>query len=279
MKHIKLFETFVYEYITITPKNTYNYTIEALDEWSRLFDEDPLPIPKRDNVEKPKLNIVPRMNIVERPIEAISITPKNNPKLNIVKKEQMTQEEKLEELNKIIQNYGIFTNHGPMRTYDDYLKYKKENPDFNYPRLDDELNSKKQFLNENWAYSDFQKLEMIAASISTKIGIEIQKGGFGKISQKRQEYSFMNQYKNGVELVITTIVDFSKGMNVFFKIQLEGMRKSTLTQQDIDRTNLECTTFIGRIMTDIQNEIDNGEFNHLDIDFNLEYFIDKLYGW
>lgn len=165
MKHIKLFETFVYEYITITPKNTYNYTIEALDEWSRLFDEDPLPIPKRDNVEKPKLNIVPRMNIVERPIEAISITPKNNPKLNIVKKEQMTQEEKLEELNKIIQNYGIFTNHGPMRTYDDYLKYKKENPDFNYPRLDDELNSKKQFLNENWAYSDFQKLEMIAASI------------------------------------------------------------------------------------------------------------------
>lgn len=89
----------------------------------------------------------------------------------------------------------------------------------------------------------------------------------------------MNQYKNGVELVITTIVDFSKGMNVFFKIQLEGMRKSTLTQQDIDRTNLECTTFIGRIMTDIQNEIDNGEFNHLDIDFNLEYFIDKLYGW
>ncbi len=279
MKHIKLFETFVYEDITITPKNTYNYTIEALDEWSKLFDEDPLPIPKRDNVEKPKLNIVPRINIVERPKEEISITRKDTPKLNIVKKEQMTQEEKLEELNKIIQNYGIFTNHGPMRTYDDYLKYKKENPDFNHPRLDDELNSKKQFLNENWAYSDFQKLEMIAASISTKIGIEIQKLGFGKISQKRQEYSFMNQYKNGVELVITTIVDFSKGMNVFFKIQLEGMRKSTLTQQDIDRTNLECTTFIGRIMTDIQNEIDNGEFNHLDIDFNLEYFIDKLYGW
>ena len=99
MKHIKLFETFVYEDITITPKNT----------------------PKLDIVEKPKLNIV--------------------------EKEQMTQEEKLEELNKIIRNYGIFTNHGPMRTYDDYLKYKKENPNFNYPRLDDELNLKKNEMN------------------------------------------------------------------------------------------------------------------------------------
>jgi len=113
MKHIKLFETFVYEDITITPKNT----------------------PKLDIVEKPKLNIVekPKLNIV--------------PRLNIVEKEQMTQEEKLEELNKIIRNYGIFTNHGPMRTYDDYLKYKKENPNFNYPRLDDELNLKKNEMN------------------------------------------------------------------------------------------------------------------------------------
>ena len=119
MKHIKLFETFVYEDITITPKNT----------------------PKLNIVEKPKLNIV------ERPKEEISITRKDTPKLNIVKKEQMTEEEKLEELNKIVQNYGLFTNHGPMRTYDDYLKFKKEYPDFNYPRLDDELNSKKREMN------------------------------------------------------------------------------------------------------------------------------------
>ena len=71
----------------------------------------------------------------------------NENKIKIIKKEQMTPDEKLEELDKIINKYGIVTNKGTMRRYVDYLKYKEENPDFKYPKLDDELNSKKKEIN------------------------------------------------------------------------------------------------------------------------------------
>lgn len=67
--------------------------------------------------------------------------------MKIIKKENLTQEEKLEELNKIIKKYGIMTNNGTIRTYEDYLKFKEENPNFKYQKLDDELNSKKEKIN------------------------------------------------------------------------------------------------------------------------------------
>ena len=67
--------------------------------------------------------------------------------MKIIKKENLTQEEKLEELDKIINKYGIATDKGTMRTYVDYLEYKKSNPSFTYPKLDDELNAKKKELN------------------------------------------------------------------------------------------------------------------------------------
>ena len=138
----------------------------------------------------------------------------------------------------------------------------------------DRVKNWKQFLKEN-TYSDFAKLEMIAASISTEIGKEIIRQGFDMISQRRQEDSFMNQYKNGVETVITTQVVFSKDINVFFKIQLEGKRKITSSQKDIDDVDKEYTELFDQIMTDIKNKINNGDFNHLNIDFNLEYFINE----
>jgi hypothetical protein len=132
-----------------------------------------------------------------------------------------------------------------------------------------------QSLNEN-TYSDFEKLEMIAASVSTKIGDSILKQGFNRTSKSRTDNRFINQYLNGVDTLITTQVDFSNDINVFFKIQLEGSRKTNSTQQDINRVNSEYTRFFDQIMTDIENGKNNGDFNHLNIDFNLEYFIDKL---
>jgi len=67
--------------------------------------------------------------------------------MKIIEKKKLTQEQKLEELNKIIQKYGIYTDKGPMETYVDYLEYKKINPSFSYPKLEDELNSKIKELN------------------------------------------------------------------------------------------------------------------------------------
>ena len=67
--------------------------------------------------------------------------------MKIIEKEKLTQEQKLEELNKIIQKYGIYTDKGPMETYIDYLEYKKINPSFSYPKLEQELNSKIKELN------------------------------------------------------------------------------------------------------------------------------------
>jgi hypothetical protein len=67
--------------------------------------------------------------------------------MNIIEKKKLTQEEKLEELNKIIKKYGIFTDKGEMKTYVDYLEYKKRNPSSSYPKLEQELNSKIKELN------------------------------------------------------------------------------------------------------------------------------------
>lgn len=139
----------------------------------------------------------------------------------------------------------------------------------------DRVKNWKQFLNEN-THSDFEKLEMVAASISTKIGDSILRQGFIRTSKSRTDNRFINQYLNGVDTLITTQVDFSDNIKVFFKIQLEGLRKTNSTQQDINRVNLEYTEFFNNIMTNIENVKNNGYFNHLNVDFNLEYFIDKL---
>jgi ribosomal protein S24E len=65
----------------------------------------------------------------------------------IIKKEKLSQDDKIKELDKIVNKYGISTTTGNMRTYDDYLRFKKINPDFKYAKLDDELNDKKKELN------------------------------------------------------------------------------------------------------------------------------------
>jgi len=69
----------------------------------------------------------------------------NEDEMNIIEKEQMTQEQKVKELDKIVAKYGIFTNNGPLSTFSDYLEYKKENP--NYPELEKELNRKAKEIN------------------------------------------------------------------------------------------------------------------------------------
>lgn len=59
----------------------------------------------------------------------------------------MTRNEKLEELNKIVQRYGLFSNQGVIRTYDAYCKMKEENPNYNNKFLDQQLDAKKEELN------------------------------------------------------------------------------------------------------------------------------------
>ena len=130
-------------------------------------------------------------------------------------------------------------------------------------------------INES-VYSNIEKLEMVAASISTIIGDFILKQGFNRIDKKRSETRFINQYLNGVDILITTQVDFSNDINVFFKIQLTGERKTNSTQQDLDRINGEYKKLFDSIMKEIDERKLSGDFDHLDVDFNIEYFIDSL---
>lgn len=64
-----------------------------------------------------------------------------------IKEKKMTRNEKLEELNKIVQRYGLFSNQGVIRTYDAYCKMKEENPNYNNKSLDQQLTAKKEELN------------------------------------------------------------------------------------------------------------------------------------
>lgn len=64
-----------------------------------------------------------------------------------IKEKKMTRNEKLEELNKIVQRYGLFSNQGVIRTYDAYCKMKEENPNYNNKFLDQQLDAKKEELN------------------------------------------------------------------------------------------------------------------------------------
>ncbi len=64
-----------------------------------------------------------------------------------IKEKKMTRNEKLEELNKIVQKYGLFSNQGVIRTYDAYCKMKEENPNYNNKFLDQQLTAKKEELN------------------------------------------------------------------------------------------------------------------------------------
>ena len=136
-------------------------------------------------------------------------------------------------------------------------------------------NTIRKHLNEN-AFSENENLEMAAASISKTIGDEILKQGFNRIVKKRSENRFVNEYLNGVGTSITTQVDFSNNINVFFKLQLEGTRKTNSTQQEKDRVNSEYTGLFDDIMQDILNDKEIGKFDHLGIDFEIEYFVDRL---
>jgi hypothetical protein len=136
-------------------------------------------------------------------------------------------------------------------------------------------NTIRKHLNEN-AFSENENLEMAAASISKTIGDEILKQGFNRIVKKRSENRFVNEYLNGVGTLITTQVDFSNNINVFFKLQLEGTRKTNSTQQEKDRVNSEYTGLFDDIMQDILNDKEIGKFDYLGVDFEIEYFVDRL---
>jgi hypothetical protein len=136
-------------------------------------------------------------------------------------------------------------------------------------------NTIRKHLNEN-AFSENENLEMAAASISKSIGDEILKQGFNRIVKKRSEDRFVNEYLNGVGTSITTQVHFSNNINVFFKLQLEGPKKTNSTQQEKDRVNSEYTGLFDDIMQDILNDKEIGKFDHLGIDFEIEYFVDGL---
>lgn len=133
----------------------------------------------------------------------------------------------------------------------------------------------KAVLREN-AYSEPERLEMAAAYISAYIGDSIMSQGFDRVESRRGETRFMNRYLNGVDVMITTQVDFSDDIKVFFKIRLEGVRKTNSTRNDMDRINTEYGRLFDSIMGKIDKRRLSGNFGHLGVDFGLEHFVDGL---
>jgi len=64
-----------------------------------------------------------------------------------IKEKKMTRNEKLEQLDKIVQGYNLFSNQGVIRTYDEYCKLKEYYPSYNNKLLDQQLTAKKEELN------------------------------------------------------------------------------------------------------------------------------------
>lgn len=64
-----------------------------------------------------------------------------------IKEKKMTRNEKLEELNKIVKSFNLFSNLGIISSYDAYCKLKEDHPNYSNKLLDQQLNAKKDELN------------------------------------------------------------------------------------------------------------------------------------
>ncbi len=130
----------------------------------------------------------------------------------------------------------------------------------------------KKIINENFQNSE--NMEMCAASISTMIRGEILKQGFSRIDQSRDSHFFVNTYKNGLDTSITTQVNFKHAPTI--KILFVLKTDQLLTQQETNRLNQTYEKIIGQIMTDIQLKLEQGEWNHLKTNFQIEYDLQKI---
>lgn len=142
------------------------------------------------------------------------------------------------------------------------------------------INQVKKFgslLNEDFKNDEKQNLEILGAVISTEIGNEILKQGFHRVERRRGSTYFINVFENGINIVITTQVHFaSSDLQVFFKIQLEGSAKTSTNKLEKDRINNEYNSLFSKIINKIKEKQNSGSFKDLVIDFNLEFFVDKI---
>lgn len=71
--------------------------------------------------------------------------------MRISKKDPIKAEaDKEKALDKLIASFGIATSTGSLHTWKDYLRYKKQNPRFYYPSLEDAIKDKKIELGLNF---------------------------------------------------------------------------------------------------------------------------------
>lgn len=140
----------------------------------------------------------------------------------------------------------------------------------------DQVKNFGKILNEN-VFSNDERFEMLGASISTIIGDKILKQGFNKIKTTRGGRYFINEFKNGLDTIVITQVYFSVGkIQIFFKLQLEGKSKFNSTKSDVERINDGYSSLFSKIIKDLKNKQETGEWNHLGVNFNIDYSIDKL---
>ncbi len=118
-----------------------------------------------------------------------------------------------------------------------------------------------------------EELEMIGASISVYTGNMIMRQGFDRIKRTRDKTVFVNEYKNGLDTTILTQVHFKTNtIQVFFKLSSNVQ----MTQQEKERSNIGYSSLFNDIISDIKIQQQNGEFNHLRTQFEVEHFIDNL---
>jgi ADP-ribose pyrophosphatase YjhB (NUDIX family) len=94
--------------------------------------------------------------------------------------------------------------------------------------------------------------EINSAHISVEIGNTIQKQGFSKIKIKRNEDTFINVYKNGLNTEITTQVNFSDKIMVFIKVS----SNISQTKQEEERFKNEYKKIFDSIINELKKEYD-----------------------
>lgn len=135
------------------------------------------------------------------------------------------------------------------------------------------LDVSKNFINENFGNIN----ELFAASVSTTIGDKILEQGFNRTDRKRGSTYFINEYENGVNVAIITQVHFAtSNIQIFFKLQLTGNRKTSSTNQEIARVNTEYKSFFEKIVSEVKQQIEKGEYDHLKGNFTIEYSVDQI---
>lgn len=144
-------------------------------------------------------------------------------------------------------------------------------------KMIDQVRKFGSLLNEEVKNKEKQNLEILGAVISTEIGNEILKQGFQRKERRRGDTYFINVFENGLNTVITTQVHFkSSDLQVFFKIQSEGALKTSYNRLEKDKFNDELSSFFSKTINKIKEKKELGSFKDLVIDFNLEFFVDKI---